>query len=317
MKSKNHQIKKSKISFDGHKLLLAILVILLTVGLAGCSGSGAPNGSGLTGKVRGDGSSTVFPITEAVAEEFQIANPGVRVTIGLSGTGGGFKKFAAGEIDMTNASREISDDEAADARKNGIEFIELKVAYDGLSILVNPTNDFAKDMTVEELNKIWKPGSKVKTWKDIRREWPDKEIQLFGPGTDSGTFDYFTKTINGEEQASRSDYTASENDNMLVQGIAGNKYALGYFGYAYYFENKGKLKLVKVNGVLPTPNTIRTGTYEPLSRALYLYVNKKSLQKKVVKEFVKFYMQNGAILAADVGYIPLPDSEYKAGLNKL
>lgn len=300
------------------KILAIILIILIaTIMLAGCAGANRQKGSGLTGKVRGDGSSTVFPITEAVAEEFQIANPGVRVTIGLSGTGGGFKKFAAGEIDMTNASREMKEDEAALARKNGVEYIELKVAYDGLSILVNPMNNFVKGLTTEELNKIWEPGSKVKTWKDVRSEWPDKEIQLFGPGTDSGTFDYFTKAINGEEQASRADYTASEDDNMLVQGIAGNKYALGYIGYAYYVENKGLMKLVKVDGVLPDPKTIRNGIYKPLSRPLYVYVNKASLKKKEVKEFMKFYMTNGAILAADVGYIPLLDNEYKEALEKL
>lgn len=299
--------------------LISIIVtaLIVSISIAGCAGRGAQNGSGLSGKVRGDGSSTVFPITEAVAEEFQIANPGVRVTVGLSGTGGGFKKFAAGEIDMTNASREMKEDEATLAKKNGVEHIELKVAYDGLSILVNPMNNFVKDITTEELKKIWEPGSKVMTWKDVRNEWPDKEIQLFGPGTDSGTFDYFTKTVNGEEQASRADYTASEDDNMLVQGIAGNKYALGYIGYAYYVENKGLMKLVKVDGVLPNPKTIRDGTYKPLSRPLYIYVNKDSLKKKQVKEFMKFYMKNGAILAADVGYIPLLDSEYEAGLEQL
>lgn len=292
------------------------VTILMIISLTGCSGSDNRNNSGLKGTVRGDGSSTVYPITEAVAEEFQIAT-GVRVTVGLSGTGGGFKKFASGEIDFTNASREIKNDEATLARKNGIEYLELEVAYDGLSILVNPTNKFVTDLTVAELNKIWKPGSKVKTWKDVRSEWPAEKIQLFGPGTDSGTFDYFTKAINGEEQASRADYTASEDDNMLVQGIAGNKYALGYMGYSYYFENKGMLKLVSVEKVYPSSNTIKKGKYKPLSRPLYIYVNKNSLKKPAVKAFVKFYMENGALLSADVGYIPLPDKEYKKALGQL
>lgn len=296
--------------------IASIAILIIVVSLAGCSAS-KTKGSKLQGKVKGDGSSTVFPLSEGVAEEFQKANQEVKVTIGLSGTGGGFKKFASGETDFSNASRPIKDDEAALAKKNGIEFVELKVAFDGLSVIVNPANDFVEDLTVEELNKIWEPGSKVATWKDVRPEWPAEKFQLFGPGTDSGTFDYFTKEINGEEQASRSDYTASEDDNMLVQGISGNKNALGYFGYSYYIENKGKLKLVSVNGVSPDENTIESGEYKPLSRPLYIYVNKDSLKRPEVKEFVKFYLENAGTLAEEVGYVPMPDKVYQEGLGQL
>ncbi|GBE56136.1 phosphate-binding protein PstS precursor [archaeon BMS3Bbin16] len=197
----------------------------------------------------------------------------------------------------------------------------MPVAYDGLSVVVNPANDFAECMTVEELNKLWKPDSTVTKWSDIRAEWPDEEIELFGPGTDSGTFDYFTEEINGKDGVSRSDYTASEDDNVLVQGIAGEKNALGYFGYAYYVENPGKLKLVKVDGgkgcILPTPTTINDGSYAPLSRPIFIYPNTKSLEKPQVKEFVKYYLTEGKALVSEVGYIPLPDSVYKESLSKI
>ncbi|GBE18646.1 phosphate-binding protein PstS precursor [archaeon BMS3Abin16] len=306
------------------KNIWKILVATLIIGLfAGCLGGGQNSGeaNGLTGDIKVDGSSTVFPITEAVAEEFQIANPNVRVTVGVSGTGGGFKKFCGGETDISDASRPIKQKEIDACAANNIQYTEMPVAYDGLSVVVNPANDFAECMTVEELNKLWKPDSTVTKWSDIRAEWPDEEIELFGPGTDSGTFDYFTEEINGKDGVSRSDYTASEDDNVLVQGIAGEKNALGYFGYAYYVENPGKLKLVKVDGgkgcILPTPTTINDGSYAPLSRPIFIYPNTKSLEKPQVKEFVKYYLTEGKALVSEVGYIPLPDSVYKESLSKI
>lgn len=293
---------------------LSIITITLFLILAGCTQNQASN-SALKGSIKADGSSTVFPITEAVGEEFQKAYPHVRVTVGLSGTGGGFKKFVSGETDISNASRPIKAEEQALAQKNGVKYIELKVAFDGLSVVVNPANKFVKDLTVAELKKIWQSGSKVKTWKDVRPNWPAAEIKLFGPGTDSGTFDYFTEAINGEEDNSRSDYTASEDDNVLVQGVAGEKSALGYFGYAYYLENKDKLKLVSVEGVYPTEKTIRKGKYKPLSRPLYIYINTKALKRPEVKAFVKFYLKNAPELVKQVGYIPLPEKEYQKTLK--
>lgn len=293
----------------------AVLAIVLIFALAACGSNKSDDG--FKGRVKIDGSSTVFPITEAVSEEFQIENPGVRITVGLSGTGGGFKKFATGETDISNASRAIKPEEAEEAEANSIEYLELTVAYDGLSVVVNPQNKFAKDITVKELKKTWTRGSKVKTWSDIRRGWPDRRVKLFGPGTDSGTFDFFTKEINGEEDVSRPDYTASEDDNTLVQGIAGEKDALGYFGFAYYAENKDKVRIVTVNGVKPTPKTIRSGQYDPLSRPLLIYVNKKSLKRRDTREYVKFYLENAGFLAEQVGYVPLPDELYKEQLAKL
>ena len=270
---------------------------------------------GLSGTVRADGSSTVFPITEAVAEEFQKAEPGVRVTVGISGTGGGFKKFAAGETDLSDASRPIDPAEAEQASRNGIQYVELPVAFDGLSVIVHPTNDFASSLSVEDLKKIWEPESKVRRWSDVRRGWPNREIHLYGPGTDSGTFDYFTLAILGKEKASRSDFSASEDDNVLAQGIAGDKDALGYFGYAYYAENQSRLKLVAVDGgngpVLPSPETILNGTYQPLSRPVFIYVSAKAAARPEVQAFVRFYLSHAKQLVPQVGYVPLPDRVYE------
>jgi len=300
-----------------HIILLIFLTLIILS--TGCLGEGNRE-YGLTGAVKVDGSSTVFPITEAIGEEFQILNPYVKVTIGISGTGGGFKKFCSGETDISDASRQIKQSEIDACRENEIEYIELPVAFDGLSVVTNPENSFVDCLTTEELNKIWKPESAVKYWSQVRDEWPEKEIKLFGAGTDSGTFDYFTKVINGEEGASRSDYTASEDDNVLVQGIAGEKNSLGYFGFAYYTENKDKIKLVAIDGeagcISPTETTINDGTYSPLSRPVYIYVNTESLNRTEISEFVKFYMQNANLLVPDVGYIPLPDSQYQENLEK-
>lgn len=308
------------------KIGLSAILGLSLVALTAC-GSGTSkeasgtNAEGLTGEVHIDGSSTVYPITEAVAEEFLITNPDVRVPVGVSGTGGGFKKFIAKEIDINDASRKIKDKEAAEAKAAGVEYTEFEIAYDGLSILVNPKNDWVTSLTVAELKKIWEPNSTVKTWKDVRPEWPAETIKLYAPGTDSGTFDYFTEAVNGESGAIRQDFTASEDDNILVQGIAGDKNSIGFFGFAYYEENKDKLKLVKIdngNGPIePTFDTIKDGTYAPLSRPLYLYVNNASLEKPEVKAFVKFYIENASEMAPAVGYISLPEELYTKDLEKL
>ena len=275
---------------------------------------------GLSGKIRIDGSSTVFPITEAVAEEFQKLHRKVRVTVGISGTGGGFKKFTTGQTDINDASRPIKGKEKDKAAKNGIDYIDLPVAYDGLSVVINPKNDFLDYLTVTELRKIWQPGSTVKNWNDVRPDWPNKPIKLYGPGADSGTFDYFTKKINGKSQASRSDYTASEDDNVLVMGVAGDTYSLGYFGYAYYKENQDKLKVVAIDGgdgpIKPSETTINDGTYKPLSRPIFIYVNNKAARRPVIKEFVSFYLKNATVLSKEVGYVPLPDTKYQQLLDQ-
>ncbi|VAX22484.1 Phosphate ABC transporter, periplasmic phosphate-binding protein PstS (TC 3.A.1.7.1) [hydrothermal vent metagenome] len=286
--------------------------------------SGAATAAGksnLTGTVKVDGSSTVFPITEAVAEEYRAVEPRVRVTVGVSGTGGGFKKFLAGETDINDASRRIKSKEISKAEEKGIRYIELPVAYDGISVVTNPKNDFVDYLTVEELRKIWQPGSAVKLWSDIRPGWPTKPINLFGPGTDSGTFDYFTKKVNGKSGASRPDFTASEDDNMLVHGVAGDKYALGYFGYAYYAENKDKLRVVPIDAgagpVAPSGTTINDGTYKPFSRPIFIYVRVKSLVKPEVASFVNFYLKNAGILSKEVGYAPLPGESYASSIARV
>lgn len=276
----------------------------------------AVEGKTLTGTIKVDGSSTVFPITEAVAEEFRIAAPDVKVTIGVSGTGGGFKKFSRGETNLSNASRPIKDKEKAACAENNINYLELEVAYDGLAVLVNPENDWVDNFTVEELKKIWEPAAQgvIMKWNQIRPEWPNEEIHLFGPGVASGTYDYFTEAIVGKSGSSRGDFTASEDDHVLVQGIAGDKYALGFFGLAYYAENKDKLTLIGVNNgeevVKPTLETVSNGTYRPLSRPLFIYVNSTSVQSPEVIEFVNFYIDNAGELSEDVGYISLPSENY-------
>lgn len=308
-------------------LTFALIGALSIVGLTGCSQPTATSADAtptaeeakLTGEIKIDGSSTVFPITEAIAEEFLAAHPDVKVPVGVSGTGGGFKKWIAKETDINDASRQIKEQEATDAKAAGIEFVEVKVAFDGLSVLVNPENTWVESMTVEELKKIWAPDSTVKTWKDVRPEWPADPIKLYAPGTDSGTFDYFTEVINGKSGAIRPDFTASEDDNVLVQGIAGDKNALGFFGFAYYEENQDKLKLVSVdNGkgpVAPTFDTIKDGSYAPLSRPLFMYINKEALARPEVKTFMTFYLENAKDLVKEVGYVALPDDQYEAGLS--
>ncbi len=274
-----------------------------------------------------DGSSTVFPITEAVAEEFQKQHSGIKVMVGISGTGGGFKRFGRGETDISDASRPIKPKEVDLARENGINYVELPVAYDGLAVMVNPQNTWVNYLTVKELEKIWEPEAQgvITKWSQVRAGFPDKEIRLYGAGTDSGTFDYFTEAICGKSAASRGDYTASEDDNVLVEGIASDTYALGYFGLGYYEQNKDKLKIVPIddendaNGkgpIAPSSKSVIDGTYQPLARPIFIYVSTKAAEKDEVKKFVEFYLKNASKLVAEVGYIPLPDEAYQAALER-
>jgi phosphate transport system substrate-binding protein len=262
--------------------------------------------------VKVDGSSTVYPITEAVAEEFRGAQPRVRLIVGRSGTGGGFKKFVHGEIDICDASRPISEGEKEACQEAGVEYIELEVAFDGLAVVVNPENDWVECLTVEQLQSIWRPESAVAKWSDVNPDWPEEEFELYGPGTDSGTFDYFTEVIVEQTGKSRDDYTQSEDDNVLVTGVAGDKYSLGYFGLAYYEENQHRLKLLGVDSgdgqcVKPTMETVRDNTYRPLSRPLYIYVRKSSLARPEVRAFVEFYLDQVGSLVPAVGYVPVSD----------
>jgi phosphate transport system substrate-binding protein len=271
-----------------------------------------------------DGSSTVYPITEAVAEEFQKAKKqSVKVTVGISGTGGGFKKFCRGETDISDASRPIKDKEMAACKEGGIQYIEIPVAYDALTVVIHPKNNWASTLTVEQLKKMWEPEAqgKVVKWNDVDPKWPNAKLALFGPGADSGTFDYFTEAVNGKEKASRGDFTASEDDNVLVQGVARDANALGYFGYAYYAENKDKLKAASIvnpktgKAVAPSATSVEDGTYAPLARPIFIYVNAKSADKPEVKQFVEYYLKHGPKLVKEVKYVPLPASAYKTGLE--
>jgi len=273
-----------------------------------------------------DGSSTVYPITEGVAEDFQKAKKNViKVTVGISGTGGGFKKFCRGEIDFQNASRPIQQKEMDDCKAAGIEYIELPVAFDALTVVMNPKNAFLKQITVDELKKMWEPAAqgKVLRWNQVNPAWPDAPIKLFGAGSDSGTFDYFTEAINGKSKASRGDFTASEDDNVLVQGVSQDVNAIGYFGYAYYAENQSRLKAVPIvekagkPAVGPSEASVLDGSYQPLSRPIFIYVNVKSLAKPEVREFAEYYMKTAAKIAKEVKYVPLPAKAYTIGLEHL
>ena len=276
----------------------------------------------LSGLIEIDGSSTVFPITQAVAEEFNKIHQEVQIPVGVSGTGGGMKRFTVGETSISDASRPIKDKEANATKENGIDFVEVTVAYDGLSIMVNLKNTWVECLTIEHLNKLWRPDNPVNKWNELDPSWPDKTINLYGPGTDSGTFDYFTDEVNGDEGVSRADFVASEDDNVLVIGIAGDKNALGYFGYAYYIENKDKLKIIPIDGgtgcITPSIDTIANGTYKPLSRPLFIYVNTDHLVNRTeVSAFLDFYLNEGRPLVAEVGYVPLPDAEYDEQIKKV
>lgn len=302
-----------------------LTLLLGLAAFAGCSvesgsgtnaGGGSGSGTSGTQSVVINGSSTVAPISTLVAEKFRESHPEIQVSVGTSGTGGGFKKFIAGESDINDASRPIKDSEREACAENGIEFIELKVAIDGISVVVHNENDFVSAVTVAQLKKIWEPESTVKTWKDVDASWPDEEIKLYGPDADSGTFDYFTDVVNGEEGSSRTEYSPSANDNDLVLGVSNDRYALGYFGYAYYIENKDRLKAVGVSAsddvadaVAPTQETIEGGQYAPLSRPLFIYVRKDSLKRPEVAEFVKFYLNEGVAAVGEVGYVPLNQAD--------
>lgn len=306
-------------------LLRYSAAVVLVVFGAACGGGSAPGTTGgrpAPSEIKLDGSSTVFPISEAVAEEFQKANPGSRVTVGTSGTGGGFQKFCRGETDISDASRPISKTELTACSGGGITFVELPVAYDGIAIVVNPKASWIDDMTVDELKTLWSPDAQgnVTKWNQVRTTWPDREIHLFGAGVDSGTYDYFTEAITGKARASRGDFTSSEDDNVLVQGVAGDENALGFIPFAYYEENKPRLKLIPVddkkpdNGsgpIAPSFDTIRTGTYQPLARPLFIYVSEKALARPEVQKFVDFFLAEGPKLAEEVGYVQLGDQVYQ------
>ncbi len=303
----------------GSSLPLSALVglVVVAVGLVGCGGSSVDS-------VSIDGSSTVFPLTEAVAEEFMEANQGARVNVGVSGTGGGFSKFLRGGTAINNASRPIAPNEIEKAEANGIEFIEIPVAYDGLAVVVHPENDWVDCLTAGELQRIWRPNSDVEQWSDIRDAFPDRNIDLYAPGTASGTYDYFTEAIVGEAEASRSDFTASEDDNVLVQGITGTETALGYFGLAYYENNASELKALSIDPdernsgapcISPSAETVKDGRYRPLSRPLFIYVNPAKITP-TVEDFVTFYLQNAGELASDVGYVAMPDDAYDLALQR-
>lgn len=307
-------------------LLVAICAVLSSA--CGPRGTNTPSGSGDSAVIKIDGSSTVFPITEAVAEEFQKEKQGkVHVTVGISGTGGGFKKFVRGEIDIADASRPILAEEMAQAKANGIEYIELPIAFDALTVVVNTQNTWVDYMTVAELKKIWEPEAqeKITHWNQVRPQWPNEKLALFGAGSDSGTFDYFTEAIAGKAKASRGDYTASEDDNVLVQGVEGNKYALGYIPYAYFAPHSNRMKAVPIEWekntikgpVMPSPENVLAGTYNPLSRPLFIYVSRKSMDKPAVKEFVEFYLKNVGTLAREVKYLQLPDTAYQLGVERV
>jgi len=298
---------------------LGIALVLLM----GCGG-GQQSGQ-LSGSVRVDGSSTVYPLTEAVAEEFMKQHPGVQVTVGISGTGGGFSRFLRKETDINNASRPIRPVEDSVAQQNGVQYIELPVAYDGLAIVVHPQNDWVECLTVEELRRIWEPGSQITRWNQVRAGFPNRPLNLYGAGTDSGTYDYFTAAIVGQEHASRADFTASEDDNVLVQGVSGDPNALGFIPLAYYEENMDKLKVVAVddgnpeNGegcILPSVETVNNGTYQPLSRPIFIYVNAERANDPVIAAFVEFYLQQAASLAPEVGYVPLAAEAYTLALER-
>jgi phosphate transport system substrate-binding protein len=269
-----------------------------------------------------DGSSTVFPITEAVAEEFQKAKKGkLKVTVGISGTGGGFKKFCRGETDISDASRPITSKEIEDCKQAGIDYVELPVAFDALTVVINPKNEWASTLAVADLKKMWEPSAqgKITNWNQVRADWPNAPLKLFGPGADSGTFEYFTEAVVGKAKSSRGDFTASEDDNILVQGVSNDRNALGYFGYAYYAENTKKLKAAAIDGgkgpVSPSAKTVEDGTYQPLSRPIFIYVSKKSMDKPEVKEFVEFYLKNAPPLVKQVKYVPLPANAYSMAMD--
>ena len=270
----------------------------------------------LQGKVAGDGSSTVSPIMEAIVEEYAATQPKVQVSVGVSGTGGGFEKFINGETDFSNASRPVKEEEAAKLKEKGIDYTEFEIAYDGISIVVNKDNDWIEDVTVKELEEIWVDNGKKKKWSDINKDWPDEEIKFYSPGTYSGTYDYFVNDVLEEQQLDKS-ATLSEDDNVLVTGVESDKNAIGYFGFAYYEANKDKLKVVKIDGVEPTHDTIQSGDYTPLSRPLFVYANNKALEEPAMYNFMEYALENAGAMAESVGYVKSPDNVYEEDKKKL
>jgi phosphate transport system substrate-binding protein len=301
------------------------LILLAALALAGCGSereSADDDGnrettaqSDLSGRIEADGSSTVGPYTTAAAERFRTASPDVRVTVGVSGTGGGFERFCAGETDLSNASRAIKDEERELCEREGVEFVEFHIANDALTVVVNAENDWATCLTVDELRNVWEPGSKVGNWSQIRAGFPDERLRLFGAGTDSGTFDYFTDVINGEEGASRSDYAATEDDNVTVEGVSGNRGGMGYFGLSYYLENKSRLKVLRVDGgngcQTPSVATVQNRAYKPLSRALFIYVKRTSFNKAIMRAFIKYVIQNEKRIASTAKMVPLTPAQIR------
>jgi phosphate transport system substrate-binding protein len=304
------------------RLLLPVALIAVGLAFVVAACSDDDNGGGkLQGNIRIDGSSTVGPLTEIAAELFREDNPDVKITVGISGTGGGFEKFCAGETDISDASRSIEDDEKSSCSKKNITYDEIQVANDGIAVVVNPDNDWAKCLTTDELKKIWDRGSKVNSWNEVRSDFPDDSMKLFGPGTDSGTFDFFTDKINGEEGRSRSDYSPSEDDNVTLQGVAGDKGNLGYFGLSYAVENTDKVKVVQVDGgdgcVTPDNDTVQDGSYKPLSRALFIYPSEDALKRAEVREFVKFYVDNQEQISEQAKFVPLTAEQAQAAEDKV
>jgi phosphate transport system substrate-binding protein len=298
---------------------ITLMALVCAFGLAACGGD--DGGGGSSASISADGSSTVGPLATAAAEQFRSENPDSRVTVGISGTGGGFERFCRGETDLSNASRPIEDDEKTACADKGVEYIELQVANDALTVVVNSENDWVDCLTVEQLKKIWEPGSKVSSWQDVDPSFPDEKLTLYGPGTDSGTFDYFTDEINGEEGASRSDYSASEDDNVIVQGVTGEKGALGYFGFSYYEENQDSLKAVEIDSgdgcVAPSADTAQSGEYKPLSRPLLTYVKKASLDKQGVRDFVTFWLDNATEITETARFVPMTDAQLEKSQSSL
>lgn len=310
------------------KIFASTALVIGVLALSACGGqpsagesAGSGGGAGgLTGSVNTDGSSTVGPLTEAAADLFRDEEAGVNVSVATSGTGGGFKTFCAGETDISNASRPIKDEEAAECEAAGIKYTEIIAANDGLSVIVNPENDWAEDLSVEQLNTIWGPEAegKITNWNQVDPSFPDQPIVLFGAGTDSGTFDYFTEEINGEDGAIRTDYSPSEDDNITIQGVAGDKGAIGFLGLSYVEENEGVIKAIAVDGVLPSTETVQDGTYTPLGRPLFIYVNNASyVDKEPVKAFVDFYVENSAEIAERALFVPLTDEQVTTATDEL
>jgi phosphate transport system substrate-binding protein len=303
-------------------LLPVVLVALgLPVVVAACGDDGGGGSGNLQGTIRIDGSSTVGPLTEAAAELFREENPDVRITVGISGTGGGFEKFCAGETDISDASRAIEPDEVEACKKDNVNYEEIQVANDGLAVVVNPENDWAECLTTDELKKIWEKGSNVGNWNQVRSDFPDQEMKLFGAGTDSGTFDYFTEAINGEEGNSRSDYSPSEDDNVTVQGVSGGKGNMGYFGLSYAQENEGRVKTLQVDGgdgcIAPTSEKVQDGSYKPLSRPLFIYPSENALQRAEVREFVTYYVENQQQIAEQAKFVALTDEQQQESQQKV